>query len=261
MSFAVSGGDYGRFMGRYSEQLAPAFADLAGVAARMRVLDVGCGPGALTAELARRVGAERVAAADPAEHFVEACRARVPGADVRVAPAEALPFEDGSFDAALAQLVFSFVPDAPAGAAEMRRVVSSGGAVAGCMWAAGDGMEMLRTFWGAAAALVDSDAGAAESRMRYRTREELEELAESAGLTEVKIERLAIEARYEDFDDFWDPVASAPGPVGGSKPASTTISARRSARSAAGGWTTQAGRSHWARRPGRSAAAPEPRRN
>lgn len=214
MSFAVSGGDYDRFMGRYSEQLAPAFADFAGVTAGMRVLDVGCGPGALTAELARRVGAAGVAGADPAEHFAEACRARVPGADVRVAPAEALPFEDGSFDVALAQLVFSFMSDAPAGAAQMRRVVSGGGAVAGCMWAAGDGMEMLQTFWAAAAALVDPDAGSAESRMRYRTREELTELAEGAGLAGVEVERLAVEAAYEDFDDFWDPVASAPGPVG-----------------------------------------------
>ena len=214
MSFAISGGAYDRFMGRYSERLAPAFADFAGVEAGMRVVDVGCGPGALTAELARRLGADGVAAADPAEHFVEACRSRVPGADVRVAPAEQLPFEDGGFDVALAQLVLNFLRDADAGAAQMRRVVRGGGAVAACTWAAGDGMEMLRVFWGAAASHVDPEAGAAESRMRYRTREELAELAERAGLQDVEIERLPVEAAYEGFDDFWEPVASAPGPVG-----------------------------------------------
>ena len=214
MSFAISGSAYDRFMGRYSERLAPAFADFAGVQADMRVLDVGCGPGALTAELARRVGAERVAAADPAEHLVEACRARVPGADVRAAPAEALPFEDRDFDVALAQLVVNFLRDAGTGAAQMRRVVRSGGTVAACTWAAGDGMEMLRVIWGAAAAHVDPSAGDAESRMRYRTREELAELAAGAGLEDVAIERLPVEAAYADFEDFWEPVTCAPGPVG-----------------------------------------------
>ena len=214
MSFAISGGDYDRFMGRYSERLAPAFADFAGVEAGMRALDVGCGPGALTAELARRLGAERVAAADPAEHFAEACRARVPGADVRAAPAEQLPFEDASHDVALAQLVVNFMRDADAGAAQMRRVVRDGGTVAACTWAAGDGMQMLQVFWGAAAELVDPAAGGAESRMRYRTREELAELAAGAGLADVQVERLAVEASYEGFEDFWEPVATAPGPVG-----------------------------------------------
>ena len=57
------------------------------------------------------VGADHVAAVDPTEPFVEQCRANVPGADVRLAPAEALPFEDETFDRTLAQLVFHFVSD------------------------------------------------------------------------------------------------------------------------------------------------------
>ena len=48
MSFEVEADAYDRFMGRYSIRLAPAFADFAGVASGQRVLDVGCGPGALT---------------------------------------------------------------------------------------------------------------------------------------------------------------------------------------------------------------------
>jgi len=122
MTFAVSGDVYERYMGRYSRLLAPCLADFAGIEQPARVLDVGCGPGALTEELAARTGAAAVAAADPSESFVEACRARVPGADVRLAPAEALPWEDGSFEAAPSQLVVNFMRDADAGVREMRRV-------------------------------------------------------------------------------------------------------------------------------------------
>ena len=57
MSFEVSADAYMRFMGQYSEPLAREFADLAGIGVGQRVLDVGCGPGALTAELVKRAGA------------------------------------------------------------------------------------------------------------------------------------------------------------------------------------------------------------
>src|SRR3712207_1020432 len=98
-------------MGRYSIQLAPALADLAGVAPGQTVVDVGCGTGALTGELVRRLGAERVAAVDPSESFVAAVRARHPGVDAHVAGAEELPFGEAAFDAALAQLVVHFMQD------------------------------------------------------------------------------------------------------------------------------------------------------
>src|SRR6266850_3480311 len=99
MIFNVSDTSYDRFMGRYSVRLAPVFADFAGIDGR--IIDVGAGPGALTAELVQRVGAENVAAAEPSPQFAEALRARIPGVDARQAPGEQLPWEDGTFDAAL----------------------------------------------------------------------------------------------------------------------------------------------------------------
>ena len=69
VGFAVDAGAYDRFMGRYSARLAPSFADFAGIAPGKRVLDVGCGPGALTMELVLRLGAAAVAAVDPSEHI------------------------------------------------------------------------------------------------------------------------------------------------------------------------------------------------
>jgi ubiquinone/menaquinone biosynthesis C-methylase UbiE len=212
MGFAVSAESYDRFMGRYSGRLAPLFADFAGVDDGGRVLDVGCGPGALTAELFRRHGADRVAAVDPAEQFVESCRARTPGADVRRAAVEQLPFADAGFDGALAQLVVAFMRDADAGAAEMRRVVRAGGTVAVCMWAAGEQMQLLSLFW-RAASIFDGAGGEADRRMRYRTRDELAGLLERAGLADVETELLSVESRYESFEELWESLGSAAGPV------------------------------------------------
>ena len=79
MGFNVSGDAYDRFMGRYSRLLAPQLADFAGVAAGQRVLDVGSGPGALTAELVERLGADAVTAVAAAIRFPNSsapCRVR-----------------------------------------------------------------------------------------------------------------------------------------------------------------------------------------
>src|SRR5437867_992079 len=117
MSFGVAPDAYDRFMGRFSRQLSPQLADYAGIRAGQHVLDVGCGPGALTGELVSRLGPRLVAAVDPSVSFAAAARARNPGVDVRTASAEHLPFEDHAFDAALAQLVVHFMAWAARGEA------------------------------------------------------------------------------------------------------------------------------------------------
>jgi ubiquinone/menaquinone biosynthesis C-methylase UbiE len=213
VTFEVAGEAYDRFMGRYSRELAPELIEFAGIESGMRVLDVGCGPGQLTERLASLVGGELVAAADPSEPFAAACAERVPDADVRRAEAEALPWQDGQFDAALAQLVVNFMADAPAGVAEMRRVVRSGGTVAACTWDYGDGMQLLRSFWDAAAAL-DPNAPDEGRTMRFRSREELDELWRRVGLHEVATGALVVETTYADFDEVWHPLTLGVGPAG-----------------------------------------------
>src|SRR5437764_12533874 len=96
-------------MGRYSVPLSSRFAEFAGVAAGQRGLDIGCGPGALTAELIRRLGADAVCAVDPSEQFVAAVRLRCVGVKVERAAAEHLPFETELCDADLSQLTIHFI--------------------------------------------------------------------------------------------------------------------------------------------------------
>jgi ubiquinone/menaquinone biosynthesis C-methylase UbiE len=213
MTFVVAGDAYDRFMGRYSRGLAPLLIDFAGIEPGMSVLDVGCGPGALSERLAERLGADAVSAADPSEPFVAACTERVPGADVRRAEAEELPWQDDGFDAALAQLVVNFMRDAHAGVSEMRRVVRPGGVVCACTWSYGEGMQMLRAFWRAATAL-EPDAPDEGRTMRYRSTDELDQLWRAVGMDQVETDHLTVQTEYSDFEDFWKPFTLGIGPAG-----------------------------------------------
>ena len=210
--FDVAAEAYGRFMGRFAEPLARPFADRAGVAAGMRALDVGCGPGALTAELVRRLGPGAVAAVDPSPPFVAAVRARFGEIDVREAVAEQLPFPDGSFDVVLAQLVVHFMTDPVAGLAEMRRVAQPGGRVAACVWDHGGDGGPLSAFWRAAR---DLDPDAPDERNMPGVREgHLAELSEAAGLTDIEPSTLMVTVGFASFDQWWDPFLLGVGRVG-----------------------------------------------
>jgi SAM-dependent methyltransferase len=212
MTFEVAAEAYDRFMGRYSQQLSPQLAELAGVRAGQRVLDVGCGPGALTAELVGRVGDDAVSAVDPSEAFVAAARARYPGVDVQSATAERLPFGDGTFDAVLAQLVVHFMTDPVAGLREMKRVTTSGGTVAACVWDHAGERTPLSVFWQAAREL-DPEAQD-ESHLAGARAGHLSELFADAGLASVEETNIEASARYDSFDEWWEPFTFGVGPAG-----------------------------------------------
>jgi SAM-dependent methyltransferase len=212
MTFNVAADAYDRFMGQYSSQLSAQLADLAGIGAGQRAIDVGCGPGALTTELVQRLGADAVAAVDPSEQFVEAARERHPGADVQLAPAETLPFADKEFDAALAQLVVHFMTDPAAGLAEMRRVTRPDGVIAASVWDIGGGRAPISPYWRAARDLDPSLAG--ESDRAGGREGGLVELFEAAGLREVEQAELTATREYETFDEWWYPYTLGVGPAG-----------------------------------------------
>ncbi len=212
MSFAVAAGAYDRFMGRYSVPLAPQLAELAHVSPGQRVLDVGCGPGALTAELVDRVGADAVSAVDPSESFVSAVEARHPGVSVQRASAEQLPFQEGAFDVALAQLVVHFMADPVAGLREMARVTRPDGLVAACVWDHGGGQGPLSLFWQAAREL---DPGVEdESRLAGSRDGHLVELLQAAGLRDVDGTTLSVSVEHPSFDDWWEPYTLGVGLAG-----------------------------------------------
>ena len=213
MSFAVAADSYDRFMGRYSVPLAPRFADLADVVTGQRVLDVGCGPGALTTELVGRLGADGVVAVDPSEPFVAAARARHPGVQIELASAEQLPFADNEFDAALAQLVVHFMVDPVAGLREMGRVTREDGVVAASVWDHAGGRGPLSPYW---AAVRELDPDVEDESLLSGAREgHLTELFEAARIREIQETYLEVSVEHPTFEDWWEPFTLGVGPAGG----------------------------------------------
>jgi SAM-dependent methyltransferase len=210
--FDVAAEAYDSFMGRYSTPLASRFCDFAEIRGEQRALDVGCGPGALIAELAQRLGAAAISAVDPSLPFVEAARERHPDVDVRQGSAELLPFADDAFDASLAQLVVHFMDDPLAGLREMSRVTRPGGVVAACVWDHAGGKGPLSRFWDAAREL-DSDVRD-ESQLAGAREGHLAELLEEVGVRDVRETLLSVSVEHASFEEWWQPFTLGVGPAG-----------------------------------------------
>lgn len=215
-TFRVPADAYDGHVGRYGSELARGLTGFAGVTPGETVLDIGCGTGLLTAELATIVGERgRVAAVEPSAPFAAACRQRVPASSVSTARAEALPFGPATFDTVLSQLVVNFLTDPAAGIREMRRVTRRGGTVAASVWDYAGEMRLLRAFWDAAAAVDPGAAALDEGRtMAFCDPASLAALWKQGGLTDVAVVELRPSVRYADFAELWEPFTRGVGPSG-----------------------------------------------
>jgi SAM-dependent methyltransferase len=207
---------YERFMGRWSRQLAPAFIRFAQVEDGDRVLDLGCGTGALSYALARVGPSVRVTGVDASSEYVRHADTHKPDDRIQfaIADARALEFSDDSFDRTLSMLVLTFIPDAVEAVREMMRVTRAGGTVAAAVWDYGGGMEMLRAFWDEAVAHDPSIAARDERNLPLCRPGELGAFWRSAGLRQVEEQPLAIDLRFASFDDYWTPFLGHQGPAG-----------------------------------------------
>ena len=214
---ATDGAAYERFLGRWTQRLALPFCAFARLPAAGPVLEVGCGTGSLALALSQQ-RREPVAAIDIAEPYIAFARSR-PGAD-RVAfetgDACHLRFADGSFTAALTQLVLNFVPDPLAAVSEMKRVTGPQGVVAGAIWDFRGGLVYQRLFWDTAAG-IDPAAGAARDRLFAHPLAQsagLLDLWRRTGLADIELGSLTIRMDYGNFADYWSPLLTGQGPVG-----------------------------------------------
>jgi trans-aconitate methyltransferase len=211
-----SGQPYEQYVGRWSRKIATAFLRWIEPVPRLAWADVGCGTGALTSAILEECQPASVAGIDSSAAFVAQARQRLADPRVRleVADVTRLPWASGLFDVAVSGLVLTFVPDQELMLREMARATRPGGTVAVYVWDYAEGMQMIRYFWDAAAA-VDSSSGALDEAVRFPVSrpEPLRALFAKAGLEAVAVHGIEVSTVFENFDDFWKPFLGKTGPA------------------------------------------------
>jgi len=202
-NFFTDGAAYERMMGRWSTAAGGIFLDWLAQPKGLRWLDVGCGTGSFTELIIARCEPAEVQALDPSEAQLAFARTR-PGASLahfRQGDAQALPFADDSFDAAVMALVINFIPDPAKAVAEMARIVRPGGWLATYMWDVASGGSPtepltagLRSM-GVAHPTPPSIAASRQDNMRA--------LWEEARLQSIDTRVIRVPIAYPSFDDFW----------------------------------------------------------
>ncbi len=204
------GAAYERYMGRWSRLAGEAFLGWLRPRPDLRWLDVGCGNGAFTEMLAERCAPASLHGIDPSEAQLEFARARraLGSADLRKGDAMALPFSDGSFDAAVMPLVIFFVPEPARGVTEMARVLAPGGIASAYAW------DMLGG--GFPYVLLADELKAMGVHVPKPPHPEaadlgaLRDLWTQAGLEAIETRAFALERTFSGFEDFWRTVLGAP---------------------------------------------------
>jgi SAM-dependent methyltransferase len=210
---------YDAYIGRWSRLIAPQFLDLLGVHERLDWLEVGCGTGALSAEIIQRCAPKSLIGIDPSKNFLAKARETVTDerAEFRQGDAQALDLPAASRDVVVSALVLNFVPDRAKALGEMKRVARPGGTIAFYVWDyPGGGLEFLRAFWTEVQKL---DAGVGHltegRRFPFCTPDMLAAMAEAAGLAHVRCRAITAPTVFADFEDFWRPFTLGAGPAPG----------------------------------------------
>ncbi len=207
---------YEHFMGRWSRSLAQQFVTWLRIPRAARWLDVGCGTGSLVHAICSHADPASVVGCDPAVPFIEFARGC--SSDARASFVAAgigsLPRRSGGYGSVTSLLALNFFPDSQAALQELCSVAAPHGTVSACVWDYSDGMQFLRHFWDAAAA-VDSAARDLDEGTRFPLcrPDALIALFRGAGLGDVRCAPLEIPTEFASFDDYWQPLLGGTGPA------------------------------------------------
>jgi ubiquinone/menaquinone biosynthesis C-methylase UbiE len=204
------GAVYERMMGKWSGLVGNAFIDWLSPPPNLRWVDIGCGNGAFTQLLAERCAPAAIDGVDPSAGQLAFARERMatPIAQFRQGDAMALPYANGTFDAAVMALVVFFIPEPPRGIAEMARVVRPGGLAAAYVWDIVSGGGPLE-----AVAIQMREMGFALPRApsaEASTPEGLRGLWVRAGFVDIDAHVVRARRTFADFEDYWSTTIAAP---------------------------------------------------
>ncbi len=183
----------------------PALVELAAPRAGERVLDLACGSGGVTRQVAVVLAATgSIVAVDFSAPMLEVARTRgVPGGTTvewREASADDLPIADADVDVILCQQGLQFFPDKPAAAAEMFRVLRPGGRVALSVWRGLEANPLQQALNDSL--LVHAGAAIFTSPFSYGDSATLERLLRDAGFADVAVEEQTRTAVADSTEHF-----------------------------------------------------------
>jgi SAM-dependent methyltransferase len=211
---------YEAYVGRWSRRVAERFLPWLDVGRGAAWIDIGCGTGVLTRAILDLEDPDSVVGIDPSKAFLSAARTSIH--DRRVSfvegTADAMPEASASADVIVGGLMLNFIPDLGRALSEMIRVGRPKSTIAGYVWDYAEGMQLIRLFWDAAAAL-DPTAAELDQGVRFPLcrPEALESAFVGAELEEVAVSAIDIPTVFPSFDDYWTPflsgVRSAPAYV------------------------------------------------
>jgi SAM-dependent methyltransferase len=211
-----SGEPYERYVGRWSRRIAPVFLRWLQPGEEKDWGDVGCGTGALGAAILAEFNPRSLAGIDASPAFLEQARRYLTDPRVRLQPGDAtdLPWAARTLHVTVSGLVLNFVARPNAMIEEMVRVTQPGGTVGVYVWDYAAGMQMIRSFWDAAAE-VDPASRSLDEAVRFPgcRPDVLAELFATAGLQQVEATSLEIPTVFRNFDDYWDPFLAGTGPA------------------------------------------------
>lgn len=210
------GDGYEPYVGRWSRLVAAEFLKWLEAPPHAAWLDVGCGTGALSQSILSGLGPISVMAVDRSARYAHFARQQTADGRARFAVADArrLPIAANLVDAAVSGLVLNFVPEPLEMLLEMRRATRDDGYVALYVWDYAGKMQLMRSFWDAAAAL-DPAARELDEGRRFLlcNPDALRDLFKAAAFSDVQSRPIDVDTHFRDFDDYWRPFLGGQGPA------------------------------------------------
>jgi trans-aconitate methyltransferase len=203
---------YEQYMGRWSRKIAPLFVDWLAPPQGKNWIDIGCGTGQLSLQIASKCNPNHHIGIDQTEEFLALAKKYAPNAEFRAGDAQSIDLPNDAVDYAVSGLLLNFVPDKAKVLSEMARIVRPKGVVALYVWDYAGQMQIMRYFFDAAR-LIDAKSSAFDDGINAPIcrPKALAAAFSAAGLSHVETTPIDIAAAFIDFQDYWKPFLGGTG--------------------------------------------------
>ncbi len=206
---------YEMYVGRWSNLISLDFVDWLNSQSNLKWLEIGCGTGALTKAIVKKCSPSYLLAIDKSENYLKKAKENVNLNNVHFLNADLNSYAlNEEFGHITSGLVLNFVPQIKELLRHLMNNLKSGGQMSSFVWDYGGHYQPMRHFWDAARE-VTSEGKKFDAGIKFEicAKEKLIQLFEDLDLTDVQFTNIERIATFQNFDDYWLPIASAQGSV------------------------------------------------